>query len=227
MPVYKISINGNVNIGVFIFANDKLCLIPQTTPQKVIDVIEEALKVHVYKVKIADTPIIGIFVAGNNRGMLLPNILNDDEIRMFKRICEENNMKMHILSSKRNALGNLILANDAAALVSMLMDDARLAEIEETLEVKHVTKGFIAGIPTVGSAAAITNKGLLLHPDTPETEIEKLAKFFNVKADVGTVNFGSSFVRSGLVVNSKGAIVGELTTGPEIMRIEQVFDITR
>lgn len=227
MPVYRISINGNVNIGVYIYANDKFCLIPQTTPQKVINVIEEALKVPVYKVKIADTPIIGVFITGNNKGLLLPNILSEDEVKLFKRICEENNMRLHILNSKRNALGNLILVNDNSALVSMLIEDVDITEIEEALEVKNVKKGFIAGIPTVGSAAAITNKGLLLHPDTPVNEVEKLAKFFNVKADVGTVNFGSSFVRSGLVVNSNGAIVGELTTGPEIVRIEQVFGIAR
>jgi translation initiation factor 6 len=44
-----------------------------------------------------------------------------------------------------------------------------------------------------------------------------------VKADVGTVNKGKSFLRGGMVVNDHGALVGDETAGPELMRITAVL----
>jgi len=43
------------------------------------------------------------------------------------------------------------------------------------------------------------------------------------KANVGTVNRGNIFVRSGIVANSKGALVGYETTGPELLRIQSAL----
>ena len=36
-------------------------------------------------------------------------------------------------------------------------------------------------------------------------------------------DFGSEFVRSGLIANSSGAIIGNRTTGPELARIEEAL----
>ncbi|MCS7098812.1 MAG: translation initiation factor IF-6, partial [Sulfolobales archaeon] len=83
----------------------------------------------------------------------------------------------------------------------------------------------IANIPTVGSAAVVTDKGGLVHPNASEEELRKLSEFFGVEFDVGTVNFGIGFVRSGLVANNYGVLVGELTTGPEIIRITKALRV--
>jgi len=40
---------------------------------------------------------------------------------------------------------------------------------------------------------------------------------------VGTVNRGISLIRSGIVANNKGAVVGDSTTGFEMMRITEVL----
>jgi len=69
----------------------------------------------------------------------------------------------------------------------------------------------------------VTNRGGIVHPDASKKDLEFLQEFFKVPIDVGTVNFGVPYVRSGLVANDKGAIVGLNTTGPEILRISRIL----
>jgi translation initiation factor 6 len=50
---------------------------------------------------------------------------------------------------------------------------------------------------------------------------------FKVPVDVGTVNCGIPYVATGLVANSNGAVVGLLTTGPEMFIIGHALDVVR
>ncbi len=42
-------------------------------------------------------------------------------------------------------------------------------------------------------------------------------------ADLGTVNYGTPLLGSGLIAGTAGFVVGEETTGPEIGRIEDAL----
>lgn len=223
MPAYRASFNGNIYIGAFIFTNDFLSLIPYDTPEKLVSLVKEALKTEVFTIKIMDSSIIGILTAGNNRGIILPYLVKDMELETIKKAVKDK-LLVGILPSKKTAIGNIILANDKAALVHPELDNKSIEMIKDILDVP-VEKGMIAGIPTVGSAAVVTNKGMIVHPESSAEELKFLEEFFKVRVDVGTVNFGISFIKTGLVANTHGALVGERTTGPEIMRIEQILDI--
>ncbi|HDH06985.1 MAG TPA: translation initiation factor IF-6 [Thermoproteales archaeon] len=223
MPTYRVSFNGNIYIGAFIFTNDKHTFTPPNTPNKLLNAIGEVLKTEILQVKIMDSPIIGILMAGNNKGLILPYLVKDEELEAIRRNLK-NVLNVGVLPSKKTAVGNIILANDKAALVHPELDRKTIKFIEDILDVP-VEQGTIAGIPTVGSVAVVTNKGMLVHPEASAEELKFLEELFKVRVDVGTVNFGVSFIKTGIVVNSFGALVGERTTGPEIMRIEQVFDI--
>ena len=85
-------------------------------------------------------------------------------------------------------------------------------------------KGQINSLPYVGSLAATSNKAVLTHPMIKEEERDLLANVLKVHVDVGTVNGGSPFVKSGLLVNDSGAVIGNLTTGPEIFIISNLFN---
>jgi translation initiation factor 6 len=73
----------------------------------------------------------------------------------------------------------------------------------------------------VGSSAVATNKGALVSPHASDEELDLLAEVLGVPTSVGTVNRGIPYVKSGLLVNSKGAVAGSRTTGPELDRIEE------
>jgi len=81
----------------------------------------------------------------------------------------------------------------------------------------------LGGIKTVGMAGCATNKGILAHPRTNETEIATLERVVDLPIGLGSVNMGSGLVGTGLLANSKGYIAGSFTTGFELGRIEEVF----
>jgi translation initiation factor 6 len=86
-----------------------------------------------------------------------------------------------------------------------------------------VHKGTIASFGTVGMAAVVTNKGCLCHPKVTDEEKQRLEKIFDVNVMIGTVNHGFPMIGSGLVANTKGAIIGKMTTGIEMGRIEEAL----
>ncbi|RLG74861.1 MAG: translation initiation factor IF-6 [Thermoprotei archaeon] len=222
MPIERLSIWGNPHIGVYIFANDTIAITPPGLEKKVKDLIETTLNVELVETTIGGMRIVGVLVAGNNKGIVLPRFVKDEEVKAIKRAFDG---VVEVVSGSRiTALGNAILVNDRAALLHPEVEKEFENIVKDVLDVE-VVRGTIAQIPTVGSVALITNKGGLVHPDASDSELKFLEDFFSVPIDVGTVNFGIGFIRSGLVANTHGALVGEKTTGPEMLRISQVLGV--
>ncbi|BCU68306.1 translation initiation factor IF-6 [Sulfolobales archaeon HS-7] len=210
----------NVNaVGVYMFTNDKFTLVPKGVADSVKAEVAKTLLTEVIEATISDTALLGVMIAGNNKGLLLPYNIRDTEIETVKKL----DIPYGIVKSKANALGNIILANDRAVLIYERMEEENLKIIKDVLGVEEIRIGKIANMLTVGSVGVVTNKGGLVHVDVTEEELTQLNTLFKVKIDVGTVNFGNTFIRSGLVANSKGIIVGNATTGPEIVRIQKAL----
>ena len=156
-------------------------------------------------------------INGISRHKLLKLLFYADEYHL-------NKYGRPIIGDKYNAAGNDILVNDNGALVHPDLMEKSLEDIKKTLGVP-VYRGTIGSLKTVGMAAVVTNKGLLCHPKVSEEEKMLLKKIFNVDVMIGTVNHGSPVIGSGLVANSKGAIIGNLTTGIEMGRIEEALGL--
>lgn len=222
MSVEKLLVYGNPNIGVYVHANDKFALIPRDVPEKFQQAIGSALRTPVYRVTLSESPLIGVFAAGNSRGLILGRFVRESEVERLKELLGDE-VEIAVLEDlKESAVGNLIIANDKAALVSNIIPRRELKTIEDVLG-GEVVRGRIAGSALVGSMAVVSNRGMLVCPLASEEELRELSEIFHVKADVGTVNKGSIFIRSGLAVNDRGGVVGYDTTGPELMRIQQIF----
>ncbi|ADL19534.1 Translation initiation factor 6 [Acidilobus saccharovorans 345-15] len=219
--VAKMQVFGNSNVGVYIFANDKIALVPPDMEQKDKQLIEDVLGVDVYEVTIMGTRLIGVLVAGNNNGLLVPSTITEGELQTLKEALG-NSMNIGVVPSSNNAIGNLVAANSHGALVYPGLDNSTTKLISDVLGVE-VAKRAISGISTVGAVIAVTDIGGLSHPDTGDDELEFLKDLFKVPFKTGTINFGVSFIKTGLVVNNRGAIVGANTSGPEIARIQMVF----
>jgi len=122
------------------------------------------------------------------------------------------------LPGKLNAIGNILLANDTAGLAHPDIPDSIVKTIGETLKI-DMKKGTIAGIKTVGMAGCVTNNGLLVSPGITEDETALLENLFGFEPVVGSVNFGSRMVGSGVLANSKGYVAGSETSGYELGRV--------
>ncbi|VVB93322.1 Translation initiation factor 6 [uncultured archaeon] len=213
----KINISGSPVLGVFATCTEEFVFVPYDVSDETIQDLEESLGVKAVRSSVGGSFIIGSLLCGNSNGAIVAGFILDKEMRTIRK-----HMKAARLSGELNAAGNLILANDSAALVHPDLSDRSIGVIKRTLGV-DVKKGTIGGLKTVGMAGIATNKGILVHPKATSNEIATLEEVFNLPVDIGTVNFGSPLVGSGILANSKGYVTGEDTTGPEITRIEDTL----
>ncbi len=214
----KLSYYRNNNIGLFCCCNDKYIFVPENVEEKFCKVLEEELKVEIIKAKVYETNLLGIFLALNNNGLLLPYVIRDEELKIFKEL----DMNFEVLKDKHNALGNLILANDKGAIVSPLISKRNIKKIENVLDCEVYVLD-IKDFKTIGSCGVANNKGCIIHPDIDEEIAKVIESVLKVKVDYGTVNKGVGYVKSGVLINNKGLVVGEDTTGVEIVRLEEIL----
>ena len=216
MHILKTRFHNNPNIGLYGFATDSYCLLPKNLSKQQVESIKEVLNVPVYQITIYNTNLIGIFCTGNEDYLFIPDFIPEHELKELEKIKEVKIIQLH---TRFTALGNNIVIKDKTCLVN--------PNIEEGIKDKLKELGFniitmeIAENPTVGSCTALNHKGCLLHRDA--TNARKVSTFLNLPTDIGTVNFGSPYVRSGLIVNCNGYIVGAETTGPETQRIDETL----
>jgi len=199
-------------IGVFSVCTEEICLVPHGTRPEVIPQIEKRLGVTVHKCFVNDSTLVGSLCRGNSNGFLVP--ANSKTSALEKQIGKP----VLNLPGKLNAVGNILLANDTAGLVHPEIPDNIVKFIAETLKI-DVMKGTIAGIKTVGMAGCVTNNGLLVGPGITEEETAVLEKLFGFEPVIGSVNFGSRMVGSGILANTKGYLAGDETSGYELGRI--------
>lgn len=207
-------------MGVFARASDRAVVVPPAVPDDLQARLREALGVEVIPMTLGGSNILGSVLAMNSHGAVVADFAGDDEITALEAL----GLKVGRVAGKFNAAGNNILCNDHGAFLNPDFSKQAEKQVADVLGVP-VERGTLAGIKTVGSAACVTQKGVLCHPKTADAELDLLENLLKVEADIGTVNHGAPFIGAGLIANSKGAAVGMLTTGPELNRIENALNL--
>lgn len=222
MAITLLGMFGSASIGVYSLATEKMTIVPPQFSESKARRFEECLKAKVARTLIGGSVLIGALANANSNGLLLPSFTRDEEVQSIKSVFPDVNIK--VMDTRRTAYGNMILANDYGAVVDPRLKNQDMKNISDALGVEVVT-GEIAGLPYVGSLAIATNKGVLAHPMIKEEEQKLLKEVLKVPFEVGTVNCGIPYVGSGLIGNSHGALVGFVTTGPELFIIENALDL--
>ncbi|WP_048151519.1 translation initiation factor IF-6 [Palaeococcus ferrophilus] len=224
MHIERLDFENSPYLGVFGLATDRFALVREGLSARKVELMREVLKVPVIETSLMKSRIVGLLAAGNSKGLLTTYYVWDRELEAIKSVLEENGLDVRIepMRTSLTALGNLILTNDRAALVSPKFSREEVEFIGDVLDVE-VERGLIADYHAVGSAGVVTNKGGLVHPEATEEELEWLSDLFGVDVYVGTANMGVPFVGSCLIANSNGVLVGSQTTGPEIVKIEEAL----
>ena len=223
MTVYLSSIVGSASIGVYSFATEKIVVIPRMVPREKAQEYADWLNARLVYTSIGGSVLAGALACANSNGMLLPNYVRQEEIAEIKAAFEGN---LAIMETKKTAYGNLVLANDKGAVVDPRFKEPEIKKISDALGVEVVATE-IAGLPYVGSLAVATNKGVLAHPLLKDEEKKILEGIFKVPVDVGTVNCGVPYVGTGLIANSRAAVAGSMTTGPEMFIIGNALDVVQ
>ena len=155
----------------------------------------------------------------NNHGILLPRTSSPEEIANLRK---HTDLNVKILDTKHNALGNLICVNDKGGIVSPIIEKEYIKEIKDVLDIEVMQKK-VAGYHQVGAVMQANNLGGVIHPETDEEDIKKFSNILGVNIEPSTINGGTPFVSSGMLVNNNAIVVGNLTNGPEIMMLTRAF----
>ncbi len=207
----------NPNIGTYIFITNKFALVPFDTPKYEKEKIKEVLQVPVFEAKINESDLLGVYLFGNDEKIVVP--------KGFELICEIDltekfGTRFFEIDTDYNALSNNAVLTEKAVITHKKFEELGkdLAEIFEKDLVLLNEKDF----DVIGSSIKANKFGLLINPLFSEESKEKL-KRLGLKVIEGTVNDENVFVSTGLLVNDKGVLVGNLTKGEEILKIEEAF----
>lgn len=214
----RINLTGNPNLGVYISVNDDIAIVPYSLPIELEDVVREVLGVEILRTSIAGTNLNGALITGNSNGFIVSPYINDRELKYLR----ENDINVETIPGKYTAVGNIIAVNDNGAVVSSALEKEAVKAIEDTLGVP-VELYSVADSDILGSISLVTNKGFLVHRDASPEEIDLMRDIFKVEGDIGTVCRGLPLVGALGIANSKGVMVAEKTTGPEMARIEEAL----
>ncbi|WP_138798366.1 translation initiation factor IF-6 [Halostella sp. PRR32] len=215
----RAAFSGSSYVGVFARATDHCLLARPDVEESLLSDIEDELDVPAVATTVGGSGTVGALATGNSNGLLVSGRLRDVE---RDRIADAVDVPLHELPGRINAAGNVVLANDAGAYVHPDLPREAVQVVADALDVP-VERGELAGVRTVGTAAVATNDGVLCHPKTTDEELDFLEEVLDVRADIGTINYGAPLVGSGLIANSYGYVAGQDTTGPELGRIEDAL----
>ncbi len=218
MPVILSDVFGDPNVGIFSFANERMAILPAGMPPKKLANFKETLGVEPYGIGIAESRLVGIYVTGNSNATLVPYITTREELKVLKKV----GVPVVVLKENKTCLGNIVLCNDYGAVIDPRLKPKTVKAIVKALKVPHIT-GTVGGLPHVGALATASNNGVLANPMIKETEKTRISEVLGVPVYAGTVNSGVPYPKSGLVVNSKGAVVGSHTLGSELLTVSSVF----
>lgn len=221
MGLHLIDIYRSPNIGVFMRCNDRFLLVPKGLAQTKADKLCESLKVTAIPTSIAESRLIGALTSMNSNGMVVSRLAEDNEI---SEIQAATGLNVSRLDSKLTAVGNLVVANDRCALVSPVLDARAVAQVKDVLGTE-VERMPIGEYHQVGSFVVATNSGAAVYPGLDEKDIEMIGGMLGVDAYPTSVNRGVPYVASGLVANSKNAVAGSQTTGPELVFITRALGV--
>lgn len=217
--IHLFDIYRSANIGIFLRASEKFCLVPNGLPKTKGDKISEMLGVKTIPASVAGSRLLGPLSVANSRGIILSRLSDDEEIRNLSTSTEQKVVK---LESRFTSVGNLISANDHGAVISDVFSDESVKDVERALEVP-VKRMRIGSFIQVGAMIYATNSGALVHPAASETEINTIGEVLGFDPEPATINGGVPFVSSGIVGNTSGVLVGTLTRGSELMILSRAF----
>lgn len=212
--VSLIELENNPNVGLYVFANDKFCIVGKEIDEKKRKDIENILNVPIYSATILGTDLVGVFISGNNDFILIPNAY-EHEIEMFEKICKDHDVKLNIIDEKMNTFGNNLCISDKLIVANPKYPKAFFDKLKKKtrLEVfKLENKEF----ESAGAVCRFVAGKYFVSQQLSEEEVDK---FINEIGGIGTVNSGSNYVSSGIVGNKNGLLIGSASSTIEIQNI--------
>jgi len=221
MGLHLVDIYRSPNIGVYLKANDRFILVPKGLAETKSDKLSSSLEVTAVPASVAESRLLGPLVSMNNNGILVSRLAESTEV---SEIARATGLNVARLNSKFTAVGNLVAANDRFAVVSPLLDSIAISQVKDVLGTEAEAMP-IGEYTQVGSLIVATDRGAAVYPGLGDTDVDRIGRLYGVEAAPTSVNRGVPYVASGVVANSKNAVVGSQTTGPELVFITRALSV--
>ncbi|MGI0156811.1 MAG: translation initiation factor IF-6, partial [Thermoplasmata archaeon] len=172
MPVARALYTGSPYLGVYLRAGETHALLPSGAPNALQRDLERALGVRVVRTRLLECDLLGSLAVFNRHGVIVGQKLDPVERKALSSVAPVTEIEI-----RQNAVGNVVLANERAALVHPELSDAAVARVSEALGVP-AQRGTLAGLGTVGMAGVATERGVVVHPRTTEREAAEVERLF-------------------------------------------------
>lgn len=216
MVTKLIGFNKNPNVGLYGFATDKYVLIGREVSDEQVEELKDVFKVPIHQLNIAGTSLLGIFLVGNENLLLVPSIVFDHELKVLDKL----KVKYEVFKTDLTCLGNNIFMNEHGMLINSDFKESEVKKLKELYDLP-IKKLSIADTETPGSDIVLRGDKALIHRDTSSEETEIIEKTLKVETIPGTVNMGVPHVKSGILCNKNGMIIGDLSGSAEIINAEE------
>ena len=108
----RLKIAGSSLLGVFARCTESVVLVPLEVGPADIETLQTGLEVEAVRVSAGVGSVLGSLVSANSNGFIVTHHAGDEELKILRE-----HGKATRLPARINAAGNVILANDTAALV--------------------------------------------------------------------------------------------------------------
>lgn len=220
MSVEIVNLYGDPNIGLFMVATDSYVIVSDGITEKFRKLLARILKVDVITVS-SDTKLLGALISANDNGLVASHIIQDTTLEEIKKQLPDLNIGK--IRTGYFAMGNLMVTNNDKTLISPIVNTTERKMVGDILGTE-ITTLRLAESDLIGSLLKITKLGGVISPiveNSPsgESEMEYIEDLLKVTIEPTTVNRGSQFPAGGIIANSQGVLIGNLTTGLETIAI--------
>jgi translation initiation factor 6 len=215
--VKALGFKGDSNLGLYGFATDSYCLIGHVSDT---ELLHSILQVPIIEVSVLGTQLAGVFLAGTDKVVFAPEILFDYEKKKLVEECQNIGVEVIFLDTKFTALGNVLIAHGETIFLNEEVEESVAEFLAKRFTVHRIT---IADTDVVGSATLLTSQGGMIHPHVKDEVADFIEAQTGLKITLSTVNYGSAYVRSGVIANKNGFIIGSLSSGPEITNADEAL----
>jgi len=161
-----------------------------------------------------ESPIISPYFIEYNNGIIISSNAPEELKNILK-----NHFDIIEIDFIENLIGNIFLIGKNGIIYSY-GKDSDVKKISEKLSLpayKIKTKYLF------GSISKLYNNKLLISQELNDKIIEKVKEITGYILDIGSINFGSPYLRYGIEINKEYLIIGKYSTGHEIVKVEEFF----
>jgi translation initiation factor 6 len=218
MHIHVTNFNGNPNVGLFGIVTSTHVLIGKEVPHGQDEMIGKVFKLPVERITIAGTSLLNVFCLWTGSKLLVPGLIFDQE----RKVLDDLGIPYEVVKTDLTCLGNNILLGPNGAILNPDFKEKEAQALAKILGVP-CERRTVMEIEAVGALGVIHGLRGLFHRDIPQKLVDHLESFLGITVELGTVNLGNPYIKSGILLGQNGFLIGDTSGGPEITNADEAL----